>query len=231
MTVYPSPNLRQRCWSYFKPITLLRLNSPRNGLISVRLSYGRCQFLVVGAVQVGGVADRRFHQTLSLCRTLFPHFSPQTGLILGYGGGGLATALMSVWPRLSLTGVDHDPVIVALGQFYLAPPTKVNLVIADAFSWIETNRRPYDLIYLDLFRGFTPPARLTTKPFLTQIKAGLTATGLAIINYYDPAPQSASVIQLSQSATAVFGQVIVRSILENQIFFLTPGKMSEESIQ
>ncbi len=127
---------------------------------------------------------------------MLPPGCSRRALLLGLGGGTVATLLSRRCPDVAITGVERDPAVIAVARESFGLDGLLGLTIeqADAFAWMETHRDDpllaseheppdrYDLICVDLFEaGRLVMGTLTTR-FLRQIAAQLTPGGVATIN-------------------------------------------------
>jgi len=112
---------------------------------------------------------------------------PKTALILGLGGGTVATLLARRCPQTRMVGVERDEraLEVAHEQFGLDELPQLTIAQADAFAWVrEQVTRPerYDLICLDLFEGGRLAQGALGTPFLRQVATLLAPDGLLTVN-------------------------------------------------
>ncbi len=127
---------------------------------------------------------------------MLPPGCPRRALLLGLGGGAVATLLARRCPGVAITGVERDPGVIAIGResFGLDALPRLTIEEADAFAWMEARAgdpqlpgdsepgERYDLICVDLFEaGRLAMGTLTTR-FLRQVAALLTPGGVATIN-------------------------------------------------
>lgn len=111
---------------------------------------------------------------------------PWRALILGAGGGTVATLLTQRCGPIAITAIERDPEVARLAreEFGLAHLDNVTLVEADAFTWVETCEQTFDLICVDLYvAGELVHGTLAT-PFLREIARLLTPGGTAAFNLF-----------------------------------------------
>ena len=112
--------------------------------------------------RVAGAIHASFHRKrfltglawdlLAAAALLRPGGEPKSILMLGVAGGTALRTLRYLLPGVFLTGVDLDGELIDLAREEMAlAETGAEIVIADAFSWMETNRRKYDIIIDDLY--------------------------------------------------------------------------------
>jgi protein-L-isoaspartate O-methyltransferase len=121
---------------------------------------------------------------------MLPPGCPRHALLLGFGGGTVATMLARRCLMVDITGVERDAAVIAAARqdFSLDALPRLTLIQADAFAWMDATeaRGPdtprYDLIVVDLYEaGRLTLGALTTR-FLRQVAARLTPGGVATIN-------------------------------------------------
>ena len=127
---------------------------------------------------------------------MLPPGCPRRALLLGLGGGTVATLLARRCPDVVITGVERDPAVIATARQDFGLDTLPHLTIeqADAFAWMDARAdeavlsgvaeplERFDLICVDLFEaGRLTMGTLTTR-FLRQVAALLAPKGVATIN-------------------------------------------------
>jgi SAM-dependent methyltransferase len=142
---------------------------------------GRLGLAIDGAVQsvqVHGTAPPSGYWAAML-----PARAPHDALLLGLGGGTIVHLLVGSCGPLPLVGVDDDPAVAALGReaFGLHLPN-LEIVLADAFQYVATCTRRFDLVCVDLYRDGRIPARVCASPFLAQVRRLLRPGGIATFN-------------------------------------------------
>jgi spermidine synthase len=142
---------------------------------------GRPALAIDGAVQSVAVGDGAAPS--GYWPAMLPDHAPRDALLLGLGGGTLVHLLMGTYGALPIVGVDDDPAVVALGRahFGLDLPN-LEIVVADAYAYVQTCPRRFDLICVDLYRDGEIPARVCAAPFLAGLRRLLRPGGLATFN-------------------------------------------------
>lgn len=112
-------------------------------------------------------------------------------LILGCGGGNLATMLArSGW---SVTLVDIIPATFDLARSYFALAPSITCVHADGFHHLSQSRASHDLIVADMFLGDTAADFAAAPQFLTLARRRLRPGGMILSNiilYGDDDPRA-----------------------------------------
>lgn len=105
-------------------------------------------------------------------------------LIIGCGGGSLATMLSR--EGISVTLLDVDPRSFAIARRYFHMPSSVECRLADGARFLRRNsdRYPgrYDAIVLDAFVEGRIPGHFLTPNFLRSAKARLRRGGIVLAN-------------------------------------------------
>ncbi|MGJ8642593.1 MAG: spermidine synthase [Luteolibacter sp.] len=77
---------------------------------------------------------------------------PKSILMLGVAGGTAHRTLRHLLPDVELTGIDLDGELIELAKEEMdLSETGARIVIADAYSWMQKNRRKFDVIIDDLY--------------------------------------------------------------------------------
>jgi len=144
---------------------------------------------------------------------------PWNVLILGAGGGTIATLLTQRCGPIAITAIEIDPAVIALAQieFGVRHLTNVNLIAADAFAWIETCTAAYDLICVDMYVAGEIAHGILATPFLRQIERLLIPGGTATFNLFKTKRLQEQVHRLSRVFTiaeqiAIGGNVVVHAL-------------------
>jgi spermidine synthase len=146
---------------------------------------GRAALLVDGVVQSISPADGL--ATGGYWAAMVPDDRPRHGLILGLGGGTLARLLHARWGTFPVVGVDDDPAILDLAREVGWLPSQsesLEIVVADAFTYVQSCTERFDYIAVDLFRGEELVGRAFGKPFLKRLRSLLMPRGRLAINVF-----------------------------------------------
>jgi spermidine synthase len=158
---------------------------PETAAVRVRIGEdgGRAALLVDGVVQSispeDGLAGGGYWAAM------VPDDPPRNALILGLGGGTIARLVRTRWGEVPIVGVDDDAEIVeTAGRVGWLPSNGLELVMADAFEYVQTCERRFDFIAVDLFRGQRLAARAFGRPFLRGVRALLEPRGRLAMNMF-----------------------------------------------
>ena len=154
---------------------------------------GRPALLVDGVVQsvAPAVAEDGYW-----CAML-PAHRPRRSLLLGLGGGTLAHLLVARFGPLPMVGVDDDPAVVATACTAFGPlPDGLQIVIADARTFVWGCAGRFDYVAVDLFHGSQSPRGVFGRPFLRGVHHALTPGGAAVFNLFRDGSTARRVEQL-----------------------------------
>ena len=77
---------------------------------------------------------------------------PRSVLMLGLAGGTSLRTLRHLLPSCRFTAIDIDQEIVRLARRHMAlDDTGVEVVIGDAYAWLQKNRRTFDVVIDDIY--------------------------------------------------------------------------------
>lgn len=132
-----------------------------------------------GLVFPSGITLHPFTEYLVfLSKAYHPH--PKTALVLGLGAGVVPRHLTEM--GVAVTAVEIEPVVASVAKKYFEMPDAVEVVLADARTFINRTQKKYDLIFLDLFLGEKAPWYMTTAESLSQIRSLLAEGGVFLVN-------------------------------------------------
>jgi len=108
-------------------------------------------------------------------------------LILGVGGGAVIKQLQILLDRPHITGIDIDPTHLHIAQHFFDVNSTVNLVCADAVSWVSEHKgKKFDLIVDDLFfeKDGEPHRAVQADDFwMSLLMQHLSSNGLLVSNF------------------------------------------------
>jgi len=105
---------------------------------------------------------------------------PRRVLIIGCGGGSLATMLSR--EGVGVTLLDVDPRSFAIARRYFHMPASVECHLADGARFLRRNSARYDAIVVDAFVEGRIPGHFLTPNFLGLAKARLRRSGIVLVN-------------------------------------------------
>lgn len=176
---------------------------------------GRAALLVDGVVQ--SISPEDGLSVGGYWAAMLPNERPGRVLILGLGGGTLASLLRARWGELHMVGVDDDTTILALArEAGWLPTCGLEIVLGDAFEFVQTCHERFDYVAVDLFRGPRMPSRVFGRPFLRRVRSLLEPHGRLAVNLFRDRRQADRVSRIAlffdiRSQIDVGGNVIVHA--------------------
>jgi len=127
--------------------------SKYNGHLKVVKTLGMGTYIQSnGLTQSGGIVESIWKSTLNQLNSY--ELQVTSCLILGLGGGTLAKLLRKKYPDAKITGIEIDPIMIELGKKYLdLDKYNIDIKIIDAFKFLKTNKKKYDLMIVDTYLG------------------------------------------------------------------------------
>ena len=136
------------------------------------------------------------HLQLKYTQAMFGSFLlkkklPSNTLLIGLGGGGMPLFLNHYFPEVNMKIIEIDKEIVNVSQkfFFINEKILKNIIIDDAFLFINKNTDKYDIIFMD---AFLKPSKTTDetgisfkfkeKSFYENLKNHLTDEGIVVFN-------------------------------------------------
>ena len=103
-------------------------------------------------------------------------------LMIGCGGGTLATMLSSVGCKLTV--VDIDPHAFLLARRYFRFPPDVACRVADGCEFLLSETGTFDAIVLDAFMAGNIPAHLKSAAFFSLVRKRVSPSGCVVVNVH-----------------------------------------------
>lgn len=201
---------------------LEKVESAHNGEIQVVRTLEGVRITVGGISQSGWLVRRVWQPALAKIKKMLPDAGRI--LILGLGGGSVAQLTEHYWPDSKKIGVDVDPVMVYLGEKYLNLGDVGNLKFeeADAFSWVETSKKKFDLVLVDLYKGDAIPAEFRTVGFFSSVAKLVAPAGVAAFNHLYSAGEREMAAEFEKRLHKVFSGTVTIAPEANIIYICCP---------
>ena len=103
-------------------------------------------------------------------------------LLMGLGGGMLYHQFHRLGFNIDVVELDERIKDAAIHHFSI--PENATIVVDDARHVINTSKKKYDVIVLDLFFNETPPSQVPTIESFTKLKSMLNKNGMVLMNFY-----------------------------------------------
>lgn len=141
------------------------------------------QFAGKGTLRGGGVTHSggfTYDMWKTAIASLPQKFRPQNCLVLGIGAGTIISMMQKSFPRISITAVDIDPIMIKIAKEYFSVSTE--MIEADAIIWAEKSDKKFDIVIVDLYIGRYNPKKARTYDFLKNSKRLLKKGGQLLYN-------------------------------------------------
>lgn len=167
--------------------------------------------------------------TRTLYGGLFFQPHPRRVLMIGLGGAGFHRLFAAAFPETELHTVELDAKVFELCRTHLgfAPTGRTLVTIMDGRMFVKRDRRTWDWIILDAFRGGYVPPHLKTEEFYRECAERLDERGVFMSNLHATSELYLSDIKTIQ---AVFPQVVLLATNERGNVIACAVKYREPSI-
>ncbi|HEX2853040.1 MAG TPA: fused MFS/spermidine synthase [Opitutaceae bacterium] len=146
--------------------------------------------------------------TRSLYAALFFQPKPERVLMIGLGGAGFHRLFHAAYPDALLQTVELDPKVKELCETRMgfAADARTPVALMDGRMYVKRDRRTWDWLILDAFRGGFVPPHLKTEEFYRECAARLGDRGVFVSNLHMSSELFYSDIKTLQK---VFPQVVL----------------------
>ena len=140
-----------------------------------------------------------YYEEMPLAWGLLKSSAPARILVLGLGGGTVARLAREAWPQAEIHGVELDPSLLARAwERFGLDDLGVHAHVGDARAWLRRLPGTWDLVLVDVSVGATPPAHLSSREFMVEVRERLSPDGLLAV--YAPPPLNARLLGSVQAA-------------------------------
>lgn len=101
-------------------------------------------------------------------------------LLVGLGGGAMATFIKRSFPEVTLDVVELDPMVLEVAQEYFGfqKDAMGEVRVGDGRTYLRKTERLYDIIFLDAYKAGELPFHLTTAEFMRLVRSRLKPEGV-----------------------------------------------------
>lgn len=170
-----------------------------------------------GNLQFSSVDEHRYHEAL-IHVPLSMQSTPVRRVLLLGAGDGMAVRELLKYPsiqEITLVDLDEKMILLARENRHLSrinqhslDSSRVNIVIADAFTYLKENRQQYDFIICDLpDPNNISLARLYSKHFYSLMRRNLSADGIFVTQATSPYFATEAFWCINKTVQAAFSHV------------------------
>jgi len=144
---------------------------------------GSCIYSQGGSYQ--SEADPRGVSLASYIHAMHPlivQSAAKSVVLIGCGGGTLATMLTSI--DIPVSVVDVNPTSVDLARQYFALPAAVSFHLGDGDAFLNETDAAFDAIVVDAYIGNMIPSHLRSKSFFETARKRLAPHGVVLFNMH-----------------------------------------------
>lgn len=179
--------MKQAAWkrfiSFFNEIHIESAPSEHNPHLYVSLSRGRYQLCTANAVY--SFEDLYDNFALAFAKMDLENLPIKKVLILGFGLGSIPQILEQLFKKdYEYTAVEIDESVLYLANKYTLPAIKssIEIICADAFSYIQQSTEKFDMIAMDVFLDDIIPPAFQEASLLKKLQNMLTPKGVLLYN-------------------------------------------------
>lgn len=105
-------------------------------------------------------------------------------LLLGGGAFTLPAHLAEKMPDTQIDVVEIDPRLVEIARehFFYTDPQNVTPIAADARTFLNSNKKQYDIVLVDVYGGDSIPSTLMTDEYGAQLRRAVSPGGMVMLN-------------------------------------------------
>jgi len=148
--------------------------------------------------------------------SLLPHIfeeAPRRALIIGLGGGIIASQFRFFHPEMMVDGVEIDPKVIEVARKYFALRPDVGVFNQDGRIFVTLSKKKYDIVVIDAYtQQVYIPFHLTTVEFFKKVKHRLSDRGIVAMNVSAPREDSPLLQSIITTLRMVFRHVYLFKI-------------------
>jgi len=158
--------------------------------------HGRTALIVDGVVQ--SVAVQSSDRSDGYWWEMLPDVRPRHALLLGLGGGTVASLLRLRFGDVSIVGVECDERVLELARSTLLADVPIEYELADAHDFLATVEPGFDYVCVDLFQGERVDRRISGRPFLRQLQRVVNRGGTVCFNLFRDKRSDTSISRIAR---------------------------------
>lgn len=207
------------------PQTIYKTTSKFSGEIKIIDHVFDRRLVVGGLTQSGGILYAMWEKAIKQLTINNSQLTVKDVLILGLGAGTVVEIVNKKWPDAHIDGVEIDPVIVNIGKKYFQLNNSKNLtiIINDAMAFVNNatmkQSNNYDLIIVDLYKGFFIEKNVQNERFLQKIGKKLSKNGIVIFNVISSQNTNFEATIFLDKISRIFKDYFCKRIMTNIFFF------------
>lgn len=140
-------------------------------------------------------------------------------LILGFGAGSVASLLTDKYGiGCKITGIEKDSVVIHLARKYfnISRFKNLELLIYDAYDYVQTHSKKFDIIVVDVYIDDQVPKCFHEKRFLKQLDRLLQENGVLFFNkVVNNSKQEIEFNELASNVEELFGSSLTYKLIKN----------------
>ena len=154
------------------------------------------------------------------------HPSPRAIEMIGLGGGSLAKYCSKYLPEASITAVEIDPNVIAIGDQFFMPPEddRFGIVCEDGAAFVKRDAGTCDVLLVDAFDKNGQPAALCSSEFYRDCHSRLNSGGVFVVNLCDHQWKHASVLSRIRECYGFTIDLRVKIGMNRVIFAFKDGR-------
>lgn len=160
------------------------------------------------------------------------HSNPKDVLVIGLGGGGTSKVFSKY--NLNVDTVEIDQKVLEIAKEFFN--FNDSIIIDDGRHYIKTTNKKYDIVFLDVYNGYSIYPYLFSKEAFEEIKNILNENGILVINSmgYENGHLSSDdklILSIYKTLKEVFPNIYVKSTsygLTSFVFYASDSTLSPD---
>ena len=200
-----------------KTKVLVQVCSTFSGEIKVEENIFGRKLIVGNTTQ--SIMNRRGREK-GVWKSMVPNVEVKFALILGNGGGTVASLLLKKYPRIRISSYEIDPEIVKISKEFFNTNNDIDLHVVDARESFKDGKS-YDFIIIDLYKGSSYLGFTDTVEFINQVKNKLKTPGIAVFNRIPLFESKSKVAIFKDDLNKVFKDIKINKSGSNRLYWVT----------